>query len=212
MNSVQVITKKTTHASKASALVLGFFFLGTVLAHAAPKAFTVDAAHSSVGFSIKHLTSKVRGEFTQFDSNFSFDEAHPEEGKVNVTIKAASVNTRNDKRDEHLRGPDFFNAEKFPELKFVSKKVTKGKSKTQFKVEGELTLLGVTKPLLLDVEYHGAAKDPWGNEKAGFTATGKINRKDFGMVWNKSLDKGGILLGEEVALQIEVEAQVAVNK
>jgi polyisoprenoid-binding protein YceI len=193
-------------------MVFSFFFLAAGLAHAAPQAFTVDAAHSSVGFSIKHLTSKVRGEFTQFDSTFTFDEAHPEEGKVNVTIKAASVNTRNEKRDEHLKGPDFFNAEKFPELKFVSKKVSKGKSKTLFKVDGELTLLGVTKPLSLDVEYHGAAKDPWGNEKAGFTATGKVNRKDFGMVWNKSLDKGGILLGEEVALQIEVEAQVAAKK
>ena len=166
--------------------------------------YDVDASHSNVDFKIRHMMSKVNGNFGKFTGTFSFDAKKPEAAKGVFTVEAASINTNNEKRDGHLKGDDFFNVGKFPTLTFNTtgfKKAGKG-----FSMSGDLTMLGVTKPVTFNVEYLGAGKDPWGNSKAGFSATGKINRKDFGMVWNKALDAGGVLLGEEVEITLNIEA------
>lgn len=175
--------------------------------HAAATKFDVDSAHSNVDFTIKHLMSQVRGSFSDFSGEFSFDEKKGADLKdVKFTIKAASVSTANAKRDEHLRSPDFFDVEKNKDITFVGKKVTSS-GKNKFKVEGDLTLHGVTKPATFDVQYSGSTTHPFtGKPALGFTATTKINRKDYGMVWNKALDKGGVMLGEDVTVQVNIEA------
>jgi polyisoprenoid-binding protein YceI len=167
--------------------------------------FTIDPAHSSVGFSIRHMVSKVNGIFKDFSGTFSFDAKKPTDSVVNFTIQTASVDTQNEKRDAHLKTPDFFDTAKFPTMTFKSTKiVTAGKDK--YKVTGDFTLHGVTKPETFVVEFGGAVKDPWGNNRVGFTATDTIKRKDFGIVWNKTLDAGSLMLGDDVAITVQVEA------
>lgn len=166
--------------------------------------YDIDADHSSVGFKVKHLAiSNVYGKFTKFSGEFSFDPNAPTSSAVNAQIDIASLTTEQVKRDEHLKSPDFFDAVKFPTMKFVSKEVTG--NATELKVLGDLTIKDVTKPVTLTVQFEGQAKDPWGNEKAAFTATTKINRRDFGLVWNKVLETGALLVGEEVTITLEVE-------
>lgn len=179
--------------------------LSLVSASAFATDFTVDGAHSHVGFSVRHFVSKVPGEFKDYEGAFNFDEKKPEASSAKFTIKTASINTSNAKRDEHLRNPDFFDVEKHPTITFASKKVSAA-GKNKYKLEGDMTMLGVTKPVTFDVEYGGTAKGFAGKNLAGFTATGKVNRKDFGMKWNKALDNGGFVLGEEVEIKIELEA------
>jgi len=185
--------------------------LAVVLAVAAPalraEVYEIDASHSQVGFRIKHLVGRVPGRFTKFSGTIDFTPGKPETWKVDATIDPASINTDNEKRDGHLRAPDFFDVEKFPAMSFKSTKVTDVKGETA-KLHGDLTMHGVTKPVVLDLELGGTTKDPWGNVKAGFSAKGKVNRKDFGIVWNKTLDTGSLMLGEEVEVSIDVEAQV----
>lgn len=169
--------------------------------------YEIDAAHSQVGFRVRHLVGKVPGRFTKFSGSIDFTPGKPESWKVSAEIDPASINTDNEKRDGHLKSPDFFDVEKFPAMSFKSTKVT-GVKGDAAKLHGELTMHGVTKAVVLDLEIGGTAKDPWGNAKAGFSATGTINRKDFGIVWNKTLDAGGLMLGEEIAVSIDVEAGV----
>jgi len=172
------------------------------------ETYDIDASHSQVGFRIKHLVGKVPGRFTKFSGTIDFTPGKPETWKVDAKIDPASINTDNEKRDGHLRAPDFFDVAKHPEMAFKSTKVTDVKGETA-KLHGDLTMHGVTKPVVLNLELGGTTKDPWGNTKAGFTATGKVNRKDFGIVWNKTLDTGSLMLGEDVEVSIDVEAQVA---
>lgn len=167
--------------------------------------YSVDKDHSNVGFQVRHMLSKVNGEFTDFESNFIFDDKKIEDSKGTFVVKTASINTRNQKRDDHLRSPDFFDSKKFPEMTFKSKKVTKAGDKN-FKLEGDLTIKGVTKPVTFDGEYLGIEKDPWGNTRAAFTAKTKINRKDYGLNWNKTLESGGLLVGDDVEISLNVEA------
>ena len=180
------------------------------LALAATSAFAaeykVDPGHSRVGFEIKHLFSKVPGKFNEFEGTVSFDEKKVAASKVDFTIKTASIDTDNEKRDGHLKGADFFDAEKNATITFKSTKVT-GSGK-KFKLAGDMTLHGVTKPVVFDVEHLGTDKDPWGTTKAGFTAKSKIKRKDFGIVWNKTLDSGNLLLGDDVELNLAIEADL----
>ncbi|UPT75821.1 MAG: YceI family protein [Elusimicrobiota bacterium] len=187
-----------------------FILAVSVLLAAAPavraETYDIDASHSQIGFRIRHLVSKVPGRFTKFAGTIDFTPGKPETWKVDATIDAASINTDHEKRDAHLRNADFFDVEKYPELKFKSTKVTDVKGEGA-KLHGDLTMHGVTKPVVLDLEVGGTTKDPWGNAKAGFTARGKVNRKEFGMVWNKALDAGSVMLGEEVDVVIDVEAQ-----
>lgn len=165
----------------------------------------IDAAHSHVQFSVRHMMiSTVRGEFETFDGTIDFDQENPEKSKVKVRIDATSINTREDDRDAHLRSADFLNAEEYPYLIFESRQVkqTDGDSG---RVIGDLTIRGVTKEVVLDVTYHGVAKSPWGATSAGFSASTSINRKDWGLTWNQALETGGVLVGDKVKIDIELE-------
>lgn len=168
--------------------------------------YQVDAVHSEVSFSIRHLVTNVRGFFTDFSGTILYNAAAPEKSSVEFRIQAASINTHNAKRDEHLRSPDFFDVAKFPEITFISKRVERISDK-EFRVTGELTMHGVTKVITLPVMYNGEVKDPWGNVKAGFSTQYRLNRKDFGINWNQTLDTGGLVLGDEVDVSINLEAQ-----
>jgi polyisoprenoid-binding protein YceI len=164
-----------------------------------------DPAHSKVSFSVRHMViSEVTGSFTDFDATLIQTKDDFSDSKLTATIKSNSINTDNDGRDKHLRSADFFNVEKYPEITFVSKSFTK-KGKDKYKVAGDLTMLGLTKPVALDVKFNGQVNDMTGNTKAGFKATTKVNRKDFGIVWNKTLEAGGLLVGEDVDVTINVE-------
>ncbi len=167
--------------------------------------WSFDTAHSHVGFSVRHLMiSKVRGQFDKWSGTFEYDESEPSRSKLEVHIDAASIDTRDEKRDAHLRSPDFFDVEKFPELVFRSTGVEKDGD--DFLVAGDLTIHGVTRGVQLKVESLGRTKDPWGGERAGFSATASVNRKDFGLHWNVALETGGMLVGEKIEIGIEIEA------
>ena len=166
----------------------------------------LDPGHTSVQFSVRHLmVSNVRGEFGKVSGTVKVDDTDAAKSTITATIDVASLNTRNAKRDEHLRSPDFFDAAKYPTITFTSTKAEK--TATGFKVTGDLTMHGVTKPVTLDVEGPTPEiKDPWGNARAGAQATSKVDRRDFGITWNKALDAGGLTVGNEVSITIDVEA------
>jgi len=179
-----------------------------VMAAAVPataEQYAIDTAHSSVGFEIRHLAiSKTRGTFGALEGTFEFVGGKPGEWSVEAVIQAASISTDNEDRDKHLKSPDFLDVEKFPTLTFKSKAVEM-ESETEGVLRGELTLHGVTRVVELDFEFLGTVTDPWGNEKAGFSATTKINRKDYGLTWNKALETGGLVVGDEVKITLEIE-------
>jgi polyisoprenoid-binding protein YceI len=168
-------------------------------------AWVIDNGHSAVGFSVRHMMlSNARGNFNKFSGTVDFNEADPASSSVDVSVDVASVDTKDEKRDGHLKSPDFFDTEKYPALTFKSVKVEKT-SDTTAKLHGNLTIKDVTKPVVLDVEYHGQAKSPWGTTSAGFSASTKVNREDFGLVWNAPLETGGVLVGKDVKIEIEIE-------
>ncbi len=169
--------------------------------------WTFDPSHTSAEFSAKHLmVSTVKGRFHSVTGSLDFDDAAPEHSSVEATIEAAALNSYDEKRDGHLRSPEFLDVEKYPNITFKSTKVEK-KDATTYHVTGDLTIKDVTKPVTLDVEYNGTATPPWGGSKrAGFTATTAINRKDFGLNWNVALEAGGVLVGENVKISLEIEA------
>jgi polyisoprenoid-binding protein YceI len=186
--------------------LLGALTLVVLALPAAAATYTIDKAHSSVGFKVKHLTvSNVRGFFKDFAGTFDYDPANPKSWRAEATIQVASIDTDEPKRDEHLRSADFFDAATFPTMTFKSTGVNVAKDGA-IQLLGDLTLHGVTKPIVLDLEVNGVVKDPWGNTKAGFSASGKIKRSDFGLTWNKTLDSGGLLIGDEVSIMLEIEA------
>jgi polyisoprenoid-binding protein YceI len=167
--------------------------------------WSLDTTHSELGFKIKHLMiSSVSGSFSKFDVQTETTSDDFSDAKVVATIDVTSINTNNSQRDEHLRNADFFEADKHPEMLFKSTKVEKIDSDT-FTLYGDLTIREITKSVKLSVEYNGLAKDPWGNVKAGFTVTGKINRKDFGISYNAALETGGVMLGEDVKINAEIQ-------
>ena len=174
----------------------------------------IDGAHSVAGFEIRHIFTKVPGRFTDVAGTIVFDEKDPSKASVEATIQARSIFTSNEKRDNHLRSADFFDVEKFPTLTFKSTKVTPGPDKT-LKVEGDLTIKGVTKKVVLDAAFLGSGDFGIGGNKmsvkAGFEARTKIDRKDYGIVWNKTLDAGGTLLGDNVDIVLTIEADKAVE-
>ena len=179
--------------------------LAPALALAAPTSWDVDPVHSQVGFSVKHLViSNVRGEFSKYSGKVALDDADVSRSSVEATIDASSIDTRVADRDNHLRSPDFFDVAKFPSITFKSTKVVKG-SKDQLQVTGDLTLHGVTRPVVLLVDVSPEVKGMGGETRRGFAATTKINRKDFGLTWNKVLEAGPAV-GEEVAISLELEA------
>ena len=146
----------------------------------------------------------MQGTFNEFQGSFDYEPAHPETWKAEATIQAASIDTRVEKRDNHLRTADFFDVEKYPTITFKSMEVTDVTEETA-KVHGLLNMHGVEKPVVLDLQVHGVGKDPWGNTRSGFTASTKVNRKDFGLDWNQLLETGQVLVGEEVFITIEAE-------
>lgn len=180
--------------------------LVAVPAVASAAKYELDASHTSAGFKVKHMmVSNVKGSFQRLAGTVDYDDKAPEKIAIRAEIETASVNTDNAKRDEHLRSPDFFDAEKHPKMTFVSKKA-KALGKGKLQVTGDLTIRGVTKEVVLDVEGLDArVKDPWGNFRRGGTATGKLNRKDFGLTWNNALETGGVVVGDEVLLTLEFE-------
>jgi polyisoprenoid-binding protein YceI len=169
------------------------------------QTYAIDKAHSEAAFEVRHLLTKVRGQFADFDGTIGFDPDAPETGSVKVTIQAASINTNEPARDAHLRSSDFFSADEYPTLTFVSRKV-KPRSPAEFDVIGDLTIRGVTRTVTLAVTYLGAAKDPWGNDKVAFEADTKLNRKDFGLHWNAALETGGFLVGDDVRVLLSIQA------
>lgn len=165
----------------------------------------IDPGHSAANFSVRHLmVSNVRGAFGKVTGTVTVDDKDITKSTVDASIDVSTIDTREAKRDEHLKSPDFFDAAKFPAITFKSTKVEKAGDK--LKVSGNLTIHGVTKPVVLDVEGPAkASKDPWGNTRSGFSATTKINRKDFGLVWNKALETGGVAVGEDVTITLDIE-------
>jgi len=168
-------------------------------------AWAIDPAHSEINFSVRHMMiSTVRGRFEKFSGTVNFDEAVPARSTVDVQIEAASVNTKEAQRDGHLKSPDFFEAEKYPYVTFKSKRVQVVDGQ-HAKLLGDLTIRNITKEVVLDVEYSGQAKNPWGKTSAGFSAQTKINREDWGLTWNQSLETGGVLVSKDITLNIEIE-------
>lgn len=167
--------------------------------------YAIDKTHSEAVFQVRHLITKVRGRFTDFSGTIQFDPAQPEVSSVSITISAASIDTGTPDRDTHLKSEDFFHAEKFPALTFVSSRVTK-KGADQFDVAGTLTIKDASKELTVPVTFLGMAKDPWGNTRAGFEAEITINRKEFGLGWNALLETGGFVVGDEVKISVSIQA------
>jgi len=166
--------------------------------------WTLDATHATVGFAVKHLMiSTVRGHFTDITGTVVADE-NVSNAKVEVRIATASVDTRVAQRDQHLRSPDFFDAEAHPAITFTSTRVEKGGS-ADFRLIGDLTIRGITKEIALDVTDEGRGTDPWGGQRAAFSLRGKLNRNDFGLTWNQALEAGGVLVSDEVKIEAEVQ-------
>ncbi len=168
-------------------------------------AWKIDPAHTRIEFSARHMmVTTVRGEFEKFTGTVDFEEKNPANTSVNVEIQTGSLNTRVEQRDAHLRSADFFEAEKYPIATFQSKNVIVKDSK-HARLLGDLTIRGITKEVTLDVEFTGLVKNPWGSTVAGFNARAKFNRKDWGLAWNVAIESGGVLVGEEITLNIEAE-------
>jgi polyisoprenoid-binding protein YceI len=167
--------------------------------------WNIDPTHSDVHFSVRHMVvSKVRGRFAKFSGALHLDDDDLTRSAVEATIDAASIDTGTTERDAHLRSADFFDVEKYPELRFRSTRVEKV-GDDRYRVAGELTIRDVTRPVSLDVEYGGRAKDPWGNERVGFVAKASLDRKDFGLGWNQVLEAGGVLVGDRVELELDIQ-------
>ena len=184
------------------ALIIGLF---AVSAAFASDEYEIDAVHSSIGFSVRHLMiSNVTGNFNDFSGKLLFDENDLTKSSIEIEIKSASINTNNEGRDNHLRAADFFNVEKFPAITFKSSKVEK--SGETYVLFGTFTMHGVSKEISIPFEFIGKIKGPDGKQRLGFEGSTKLDRKDFGITWNKTLDEGGIAVGNEVKVQLNIEA------
>jgi polyisoprenoid-binding protein YceI len=167
--------------------------------------WVIDAAHSEIRFKVKHLmVTNVTGEFSNFSGSVNAKSRDFSDANIHFTADINSVTTGNEQRDQHLKGPDFFDAEKFPQLSFDSTSL-RHKDEDEYELKGNLTIKNVTKSITLKAHFGGIAVDPWGNTKAGFTLEGKLNRKEFGLEWQVITEAGGLLVGEEVKLMIEVQ-------
>lgn len=171
----------------------------------AKSTWSIDPTHSEIGFKVKHMMfTNVSGKFNAFVATIENEDDNFETSKINFSAETASVDTNNTDRDGHLRSAEFFEADVYPKLSFVSTNIKK-KSNNDYEIHGDLTIKNVTKNIVLETEYSGLMTDPWGNTKAGLSLTGKINRKDFGLTWNAALETGGVLVGEEIKLASEIQ-------
>ena len=181
--------------------VFAFFFATNVFA----ATYTIDKVHTTLGFAVKHLmVSMVRGEFTDYSGEINFDKENLKNFSSEVVIQAQSINTRNDDRDKHLRGADFFDAAQFPTITFKGKKLLQ--SGKNYTIVGDLTMKAVTKTISIPVSIAGPIKSPMGDEVIGISGEATINRQDFGVSWNKTMDQGGLMIDDHVKLVIEIEA------
>jgi len=177
-------------------ILFSFIAIGQVQA----DTYKIDASHSSVAFKIRHLVGNVKGSFSDFSGEVIYNKDDISKSSVKASIASKSIDTNNEKRDSHLKNEDFFNVEKFPKITFVSKRIEGNK------IIGDLSMHGITKEVVLDAEVSGVMKDPWGKTRAGFSATAIINRNDFGVSYNKLMEAGGLMLGENVSIELEIEA------
>jgi len=195
-------------AKGVSALLVAVIMLtlaSVTVSRAEAATYVIDPDHSQVIFKVKHMgISTVTGRFDLMEGSYAFDDEDISKSSVETTITTASINTNKQKRDDHLKSPDFLDVAKYPAITFKSKEVKKGNG-DEFTIIGDLTINGVTKQVELDAEYGGKAKDPMGNERTAFTAKTKIDRKDYGLTWNKTLDSGGFLVGDDVNIELNVE-------
>jgi polyisoprenoid-binding protein YceI len=169
------------------------------------KNWNIDGAHSDIHFSVRHMVvAKVRGAFTKWSAELDLDEKDLTRSKVKVAIDAASIDTRNEQRDGHLRSPDFFDVARFPEITFASKRIERDGE--DYRVTGDLTIHGVTREVVLAAELGGFGVDPWGNRRAAFSGKATLDRKDFGLTWNQLLETGGVLVSDKVEIGFDVEA------
>ena len=174
-----------------------------------PGTYVIDASHTNVGFVVRHLmVSKTRGSFPELTGTITIGD-DPLDSSVEVSIDAAGVDTGDEKRDGHLRSPDFFDVEQFPAISYRSTRVTPA-APGHFDVDGELTVRGITKPVQLQVTFEGAVTDPWGNTRSGFAASAEVDREDFGLTWNQVLEGGGVVIGKKIVIEIEAEAVLQV--
>ncbi|PKG47555.1 MULTISPECIES: YceI family protein [unclassified Planococcus (in: firmicutes)] len=173
------------------------------------KKWTVDQAHSEIGFSVKHMMiSKVKGSFASYEAQVEADENNLENALIDFKIDVTSIDTNNEDRDNHLRSADFFDAEQHPHITFNATDIRK-KDDDEYELEGDLTIKGITRPAKFEAEYGGKATNPWGVEVVAYNVNGKINRKDFGLTWNQALETGGVLVGEDIKLNLEIQANPA---
>ena len=168
--------------------------------------WNLDTVHSGINFSVRHMVvSKVRGRFAKFSGHVALDEGDLTRSTVEATIDASSIDTGTAQRDEHLKSADFFDVEHFPQIRFRGTGIERVGT-DRYRLRGELTIRDVSREIALDVEYGGRGKDPWGNERVGFTARGALDRKDFGLKWNQALETGGVLVSDRVELELELQA------
>jgi polyisoprenoid-binding protein YceI len=189
--------------------VLSSSLLGLAVAvapYAAADTYSIDKGHSAAEFQVRHMVTKVRGRFGDFAGTIQVDPKNAETSSVEFTIQSASVSSDNESRDKHLKSADFFDVDKYPTITFKSSKIRK-LSEDHFEVTGILEMRGTRKEITLPVTFLGIAKTPWGGEVAGFETQVTLNRKDFGIVWNKSLDNGGVLVGDDAVVTINIEAK-----
>lgn len=171
--------------------------------------WNLDKAHSELEFKVKHMMiSNVKGQFQDFDVTVDSSSSDLSKAQVTVEIKTSSITTKNEPRDQHLKGEEFFNSSTYPDITFTSTEIKKVDD-DEFTLLGDLTIKGVTKPAVFTAEFGGLAKDPWGNQKAGYTVSGKINRQDFGLTWNAALETGGVMVSEEVKFHADVQFVLA---
>jgi polyisoprenoid-binding protein YceI len=179
--------------------------MATTTTLTAARTYQIDKAHSEASFQVRHLLTKVRGRFSEFEGSITLDEAHPERSSVAVSIQASSIDTNEPTRDTHLRSADFFSVDEFPAITFTSSHILP-KNKDLFEVTGDLTLRGVTKRITVPVSLLGTARDPWGKDRVAFEAEFTINRKEFGLTWNAALETGGFLVGDDVRILLSIQA------
>jgi polyisoprenoid-binding protein YceI len=180
--------------------------LSTQAAQTARSTWTIDAAHTEVGFEVKHLMiSKVRGRFGAVNGSIELDAEDPSRSSVTAEIDVTSVDTRQEQRDAHLRSPDFFDVESFPSITFASRSVERV-ADGRYRVTGDLTIRGVTREVVLDTTDEGRGRDPWGGERAAFSASLVIDRRDFGLTWNQALETGGLLVANDIRITLDVQA------
>ena len=185
-----------------TAVILGLLLAGTALS---ADRYQIDPVHSSIAFSVRHMViNKVKGNFKEFSGTIYYDENDITQSSVEVTIKTASINTENPKRDAHLRSPDFFDAANYPEITFRSKRIVK--EGDHYVAIGDLTMRGVTREIRIPFEITGKVTDPWGNTRFGVEASLTLNRHDYGISWSKTLDNGGLVVGNEVKIELNIEA------